>query len=110
MVGETPGAHHGAFLGGQGAPHQHRPRTAQRDFTSMQYSGETRWAAVQFTRGGVGVAHGTTLAPACAGAERFGDGTGMSPLGKWSLEATVLMWYPGHDQRRRTLQRHRPAD
>jgi hypothetical protein len=24
-----------------------------------------------------------------------GDGAGFSPLGKWSLEATVLMWYPG---------------
>jgi len=25
-----------------------------------------------------------------------GDGAGSAPLGKWSLEATVLGWYPGH--------------
>ncbi|WP_310777888.1 hypothetical protein [Mycobacterium sp. Z3061] len=25
----------------------------------------------------------------------WSDGAGFAPLGKWSLEATILVWYPG---------------
>src|SRR5882757_8623804 len=34
---------------------------------------------------------------------KFGDGAGVAPLGKWSLEATVLGWYPGQIRHRRSV-------
>ena len=34
---------------------------------------------------------------------KFGDGAVIAPLGKWSLEATVLGWYPGHARHRRIV-------
>ncbi|BBY03429.1 hypothetical protein MSEO_39280 [Mycobacterium seoulense] len=33
------------------------------------------------------------LLPACDG--KVWDGAVFTPLGKWSLEATILKWYPG---------------
>lgn len=37
--------------------------------------------------------------------QTLGGGAVIAPLGKWSLEATVLMWYPGDDRHRHAYQR-----